>query len=144
MTRGSYARLLARRPLGGGPTVDELSSHDSIELFLRRQAGPVVSREVVRRAGHGPGQPAPRTFLTDRRNDLELLKLPADVTVARKATPDGCVVEVLIPWKPLGVTPQWGRLSPSRSRLTTRKRATTTRPGPSSRARIPRRSCRMR
>ena len=91
-----------------GPTVYEISTLDSMEVFFAINPASALLVKWFVAPGMDPAQSAPRTNLNDRRNDPDLLKLPADIKVARMATPDGCVLEALIPWRPLGVAPQMG------------------------------------
>ena len=57
-----------------------------MEVFFSDEPGPMFLARWLLLPGMAADQPAPRTFLTDRRNDVELLKLSADVTVVRKGT----------------------------------------------------------
>ena len=86
----------------------DLSNHDSMEVFFAREPGPLFLVRWFVAPGMAANQPEPRMFTTDRRTDPDLLKLSADIKVVRKGTAGDCVLEALIPWAPLGVTPAMG------------------------------------
>jgi CubicO group peptidase (beta-lactamase class C family) len=89
-------------------TTSDISNHDSMEVFFARQPEPLFLVRWFVAPGMAANQPEPRTFTTDRRSDPDLLKLSADIKVARKANAGDCVLEALIPWAPLGVAPAMG------------------------------------
>jgi len=99
------------------PSREQLWQYDAIEMFLASQRGAPGWCQWIIAPGMDPQQPSLRWKMYDLRNDASLKKLPADPTAARTPataleagkTKDRYVLEVLLPFKPLGIKGAYGR-----------------------------------
>ena len=82
--------------------------YDGVELFLASQCGAADYGQWVISPGMASAQPTLRWKFHDHRQAAELKKLPADPTAARSKTETGYVLEVLVPWRSVGLTPALG------------------------------------
>jgi len=86
-----------------------LYENDSVELYVADRRG---GREMVK-VTLAPGRTERHTDLRlrawDYREDAELRRQPIRPIAARSLTPDGYVMEVLVPWREFGVDAQIGR-----------------------------------
>ena len=89
------------------PTATQLSRGDSVEVFIASKVGLAEHYQVVVAPGADPKQPKTRVQLFDRRNAPGRAKLTAQSAAVK--TPDGYVVEMLLPWKNLKIAPAVGR-----------------------------------
>lgn len=80
---------------------------DSIELFMAENRDSQNRFHLCIGPGADGRQPKARAFFWDRRIQKGGAPLVADVKGAR--TPDGYLVEMLLPWSNLGITPTPGR-----------------------------------
>ena len=88
---------------------DGLWRQDSIETFLAPRRGAPNNCQWVFGPGMDPRHPKPRWYHHDHRKDEALKKLPAEAVAARTKIKGGCVLEALLPWSPLAITPTVGR-----------------------------------
>lgn len=85
------------------PENEPITSGDSIELYVTPQRGSAQHYGVlIAVAAGGP----PRVAYVDRRTGAA--RQPLDAQVAGKTTSDGYLLEILLPWKNLGLTPDVG------------------------------------
>jgi len=83
----------------------QLAKGDSLEVFLAPQRGtPHGYRVTVAPAPDGASTPAPIRFDDDRAPGGE----PLEAESAWQKTPEGYRIELLLPWKNLGVAPEAG------------------------------------
>lgn len=90
---------------------DALFQRDSIELFVATSQGGSRLVQVVAAPGIDPRHPELRCSVYAHRADeaVKMKALPrAAVELARTATPHGFILEALLPWANLGLTPQVG------------------------------------
>jgi len=88
-----------------------LFQRDSIELFVATTQGGSRLIQVVAAPGTDPRHPELRYMVIDHRatEALKTRNLPKTaVQVARTATPHGYILEALLPWANLGLTPKMG------------------------------------
>lgn len=95
----------------------EIWSKDAIELFMAAKYGEPGILQVMVAPGMDANHPQLRHVILNRRN-RELLKNPVSVQLARKATSHGYVLEALLPWSNLGLTPTIGGEVPFQISLT--------------------------
>jgi len=88
---------------------DKLWALDAIEVFLAPEHGASNMCQWVIAPGMAADQSELRWHLHDHRSDNELKSRPAALRAARSRSPDGCVVEVLLPWEALAIDPALGR-----------------------------------
>ena len=87
----------------------ELWKGDSIELFMATRRGGEDCFQVVLAPGCDPKTAKGRYNLSDYRKNEELKKTPLELKVKRTKTDHGFVLEVLLPWKNLGIEAKEGR-----------------------------------
>jgi hypothetical protein len=87
----------------------DLWKGDSIELFLATRRGGEDCFQVVFAPGCDPKTDKGRYNLSDYRKNEELKKTPLELKVKRTKTEHGFVLEVLLPWKNLGIEAKEGR-----------------------------------
>ena len=83
-----------------------LRQGDSVEVFLTPKRGSAESYRLVVAPGTDPGSTEVRSRLYDHRKNTAGEELTADI--AGKTTPGGYLVEILLPWKNLKITPGVG------------------------------------
>ena len=88
---------------------EELWKGDSVEVFMATKRGGEDSFQVVIAPGCDPNSAEVRHNISDYRKTTELAKTKLEITVARTKTERGFVMEVLLPWKNLGVEAKEGR-----------------------------------
>jgi len=85
-----------------------LDENDSVELYLADRRGGREMVKVTLAPGRTPRHTDLRLRAWDYREDPELRREPIRPRAARSLTPQGYVMEVLVPWRHLGVDPQVG------------------------------------
>jgi len=90
------------------PRLEDIWQQDSVEIFVAGKPGATEYYQVSIGPGVSPGQPKPRLVFNERiKTPVPLQALRA--TVASRKTADGYRLEVLLPWKNLGIsTPSAG------------------------------------
>jgi predicted esterase len=88
---------------------EDFTSSDSIELYLSTGRGERERYHVFISPGVAVGNTALRQQVVERRKSAALLQTPLTVESARVARPEGYTLEVLFPWKNLGITPAVGK-----------------------------------
>jgi hypothetical protein len=88
---------------------EELWKGDSVELFMATKRGGEDSFQVVIAPGCDPNNAEARHNISDYRKNTELAKTKLEITVARTKVEHGFVMEVLLPWKNLGIEAKEGR-----------------------------------
>lgn len=91
------------------PDSTALWQGDCVELFLRPRKGAKDCYQIVAAPGLSTGQPDPRHHVHDHRSTQALKAFAIEPRVARSAFDGGYVLEVLMPWEPLGIVPEPGR-----------------------------------
>ncbi|MFW6133595.1 MAG: PQQ-binding-like beta-propeller repeat protein [Planctomycetota bacterium] len=81
---------------------------DSAELFLAPRRGSYDFYQVGVSPGRIAGQPAARQQVYDKRRSAELRSIPIRPRSASSRTGTGYVLEVLLPWAPVGADPSVG------------------------------------
>lgn len=94
-------------PLEPATKPEELWKGDSIEFFVADKRGG-NSYQVVAAPGVDPKSADVRGNLSDYRKTEALKKVKLTMTIFRVKNEDGYVLEVLLPWENLGVTPADG------------------------------------
>lgn len=79
--------------------------YDGIEVFLASEPGSSNLCQWVISPGMTPGQPNVRWKLHDHRKDVKARRQPAGLRLARRKSAEGYGMEVLVPWKSLGIRP---------------------------------------
>jgi len=85
-----------------------LFSKDSVELYLVNQLGGAEMIQAVIAPGMDGKHAAPRVHVYDNRKDANLKKAPPVVQAARSKVEGGYMLEALLPWAAVGVTPKPG------------------------------------
>lgn len=80
----------------------------SVELLMADRVGGRNSYHLLISPGISAKHPSLRFYFYDNRTDSVLKPIPLTQISARKATKTGYVVEVLLPWKNLGIKPEIG------------------------------------
>lgn len=88
--------------------IAELFSRDSVEFYLARYPGSWERCQWLVAPGMDVRFPEPRVNLQEFATTPKLLRNALAPTVARARTDDGYRMEVLLPWKTLGVAPKRG------------------------------------
>jgi len=107
------AGLLALLEVTGGDwseaeKITELFGRDSAEFYLARYPGSAERCQWLVAPGMDERYPEPRVHLQEFATSPRLLRNTVAPTVARVRTGDGYRMEVLLPWKALGVLPRRG------------------------------------
>jgi len=89
--------------------IEKLYEGDCVELYLADKRGGKQMMQAVIAPGMASNQSKLRYHLYDYRRDEVLKAKPLTLTAARRKTPNGYVMEVLLPWANIGVTPEVGR-----------------------------------
>jgi len=82
---------------------------DSVVIFFATKRGAADMLVTAIAPGLDPEHPKLRHYLMDRRNDEALKQHELTISAARAKTQTGYTLEVLLPWKNLGVKPELGR-----------------------------------
>ncbi len=89
------------------PNVNELWRADSVEIFMTHQVGMDEGYQIVLGPGADPRFPKARKRFYDRRRTTRGNPLTAEVSGSK--TPDGYLLEALLPWNNLKIKPATGR-----------------------------------
>ncbi len=86
-----------------------LWTKDSIELYVVNEPGGSECWQLVISPGMDADHPNVRWHLYDWRKDGELRQTELTALAARGKFADGYIIEALLPWENLGITPEMGR-----------------------------------
>lgn len=86
----------------------DLWKEDGVEIFLASKPGARDFGQWVVTPGMSAEQPEPRWTFYEHRQDAELAKVEAGMTVARSKVAGGYVIEAMIPWDALAIKPELG------------------------------------
>jgi acetyl esterase/lipase len=87
---------------------ERLWKHDAIEIFLTSKDRENTCHWIIA-PGMDTHHKSLRWHLYDHRRNKALKKIPAELNAARIKTQKGYVLEVLVPWKSLAITPVIGQ-----------------------------------
>ncbi|HEY3320032.1 MAG TPA: sugar-binding protein [Planctomycetota bacterium] len=87
---------------------EELWKGDSVEFFVATQRGATDSYQVVIAPGRDKNHPELRQNISDYRKTIEK-KEKLTIEVARTITPNGYIIEALLPWKNLNIEAAEGK-----------------------------------
>ena len=90
------------------PETKRLWRKDSVEIFMTRQVGTKESFQLTIAPETGPEAKRPRVYLTDQRGKLKSAGALA-VEAVGKVAEDGYALEILLPWRNLGIDPGEGK-----------------------------------
>jgi hypothetical protein len=88
--------------------ITELFARDSVEFYLARYPGSMDRCQWLVAPGLDPRFPEPRVNLQDFATSPRLRQNAVAPGVARQRTATGYRMEVLLPWRTLGITPRIG------------------------------------
>jgi hypothetical protein len=88
--------------------ITELFQHDSAEFYLATHPGSAQRCQWLVAPGMDPQHPEPRVNLQDFATAPRLRAQAVAPSVARVRTATGCRLEVLLPWRTLGIAPTGG------------------------------------
>ncbi|MCY3021228.1 MAG: hypothetical protein NTW87_19615 [Planctomycetota bacterium] len=89
---------------------EELWKADSVEVFMATERGSTDSYQAVIAPGMDPNNTNVRMNISDYRKTAELKKsAKLELTCERTKTDGGYTLEILMPWKNLGIEPQEGK-----------------------------------
>jgi CubicO group peptidase (beta-lactamase class C family) len=105
--RGLLVMVVVKQP-SFNETDGALTSGDSLQMFYAPKRGSEDILQLVASPGMSRMHPKLRWNFNDMRVSPDLLKIAPDAQVARFAHGDSYVLEALLPWKNLGITPAKG------------------------------------
>lgn len=85
-----------------------LYTRNSVELYCADRQGGKNFYQVLISPGIDPEHPQLRYHFYDHRETAALKNVPLTLITARSVTPDGYLIEALLPWTNLGITPELG------------------------------------
>jgi hypothetical protein len=88
--------------------ISRLWQADCVELYLADKRGGKNMVQAIVAGGVDTRFPELRYYMYDHRKDESLKKVAANITAARTRTKGGYVMEALMPWDAVGITPAIG------------------------------------